>query len=117
VIAAQGLANGGANSLPFVANANLSPTGTNNSPTYTFSISIAQLGLTPNVASTIFLFGTYISNSSYRSDEAVAGNDVGQQGWNTFLQTEFVTYRTLPAPSTLALLGLGGLIAGRRRNS
>src|SRR6267378_1508597 len=79
------LANGGANSLNFVSSVNLNPTGNNNSPTYTFSLNVAQLGLTPNSGATFSLLGTYISDSGYRSDEAMAGNDVGAQGWNPFL--------------------------------
>src|SRR5438046_1661717 len=42
------LANGGANSLNFVSSVNLTPTGNANSPTYTFSFSVSQIGLTPN---------------------------------------------------------------------
>src|SRR5439155_17339968 len=34
------LANGGGNSLPFVSSVNLNPTGTNSSPTYTFSFNL-----------------------------------------------------------------------------
>src|SRR5882762_10388635 len=67
------LANGGANSLSFVASVNLNPTGTPNSPTYTFSFNVSQIGLTPNSGSTFKLFGTYTSNSGFRSDEALAG--------------------------------------------
>src|SRR5436190_16662818 len=71
------LANGGANSLNFVASVNLNPTGTPNNPTYTFSFNVSQIGLTPNSGQTFLLFGTYTSNSGFRSDEATAGNDVG----------------------------------------
>jgi hypothetical protein len=112
------LANGGNNSLNFVASVNLNPTGNNNSPTYTFSFNVSQIGMTPNSASTFFLLGTYISNSGFRSDEAVAGNDVGVQGYNPFLGTAFVSYTIVPEPSSLALLGLSfGLWALRRRKS
>src|SRR2546421_11070982 len=41
------LANGGANSLNFISSVNLNPTGNNNSPTYTFSFNVSQIGLTP----------------------------------------------------------------------
>src|SRR5438105_5332841 len=83
------LANGGANSLNFVSSVNLNPTGNNNSPTYTFSFNVSQIGITPGSGATFKLFGTYIADSGYRSDEATAGNDVGAQGWNPFLQTAF----------------------------
>src|SRR5438093_3370809 len=95
------LANGGNNSLNFISSVNLNPTGNNNSPTYTFDINVSQLGLTPNSGTTLGLFGTYISNSGFRSDEAVAGNDAGTQGWNPFLVTAFATYTIVPEPSTL----------------
>jgi len=111
------LANGGANSLNFVSSVNLNPTGNNNSPTYTFSFNVSQLGIVPNSGATFTLLGTYTSNSGFRSDEAMAGNDVGAQGWNPFLQTAFVSYTIVPEPSSAALLGLGAaaLIAWRRR--
>ena len=106
------LANGGGNSLNFVASVNLNPTGNNNSPTYTFSFNVSQIGLTPNSGATFGLLGTYISNNGFRSDEAVAGNDVGAQGWNPFLGTASVTYTVVPEPGVLALFGLGAAMAG-----
>jgi len=115
------LANGAGNSLPFVNTANLVPTGTPANPTYTFSFNVADIGLVPNSGATFRLFGTYTSNSGYRSDEAVAGNDVGPgQGWNPFLQTAMSSYTivAVPEPATLSLLGLaalGALAAHRRR--
>jgi hypothetical protein len=111
------LANGGANSLNFISSVNLNPTGNNNSPTYTFSFNVSQIGITPNSGATFGLLGTYISNSGYRSDEAVAGNDVGSQGWNPFLQTAFVSHPIGPKPCAAALLGLGAaaLLAFQRR--
>jgi len=111
------LANGGANSLNFVTSVNLNPTGNNNSPTYTFSFNVSQIGIAPNSGATFSLMGTYISNNGYRSDEAVAGNDVGTQGWNPFLQTALATYTIVPEPSVMALLGISGLagLLGMRR--
>lgn len=105
------LADGGNNSLPYITSVNLSPTGTATAGTYTFSFSLADIGLTPGSGESFNLFGTYISNSGYRSTEAIAGDDTGTSGWNAFTQTGFATYTTTPAPepSTLALLGLSGL--------
>lgn len=112
------LANGGANSLGFVSSANLSPTGTPNSATYTFSVSLASIGLT--AGQSLGLFGTYISNTGYRSDEGVLGTATGTQGYNNFTQTTFATYTTtaVPEPSTM-MLGLSGVATFfllRRRN-
>jgi hypothetical protein len=101
------LANGGANSLNFINSVNLNPVGNNNSPTYTFSFNVSQIGITPGSGATFTLFGTYISDSGYRSDEAIAGNDVGTQGWNPFTQTAFASYTIVPEPSALALVSLG----------
>lgn len=110
------LFNGGGNSLGFVSSANLSPTGNNSSATYTFSISLASIGVTPG--NTFGLFGTYISNTGYRSDEALAGNATGTQGYNSFTQTSFGTYTVaaVPEPGTFALAGSGlALLAMLRR--
>ena len=111
------LANGGANSLGFVNSVSLTPTGTPTSPTYTFSLNLADIGLTPGAGQSFEIFGTYTSNSGYRSDEAVAGNDVGAQAWNPFLQTGFSTYTTVPEPSTMVLgaAGMATLLLLRRR--
>lgn len=111
------LANGGANSLGFVSSANLTPTGTSGNATYTFSLSLANIGIT--AGQSIKLFGTYTSNSGYRSDETLPGNAVGTQGWNPFTQTSFVTYTTtaVPEPTSLVLgaSGLALLYVIRRR--
>jgi len=112
------LANGGANSLNYINSANLNPTGTATSSSYTFSFNLADIGLTPGAGQSIELFGTYISNTGYRSTEAILGNDAGSQGWNPFLQTAFVSYTTVPEPALPALIGASGLLAAafaRRR--
>ena len=112
------LANGGANSLNFVSSVDLVPIGDGNSGTYTFSFNLSQIGITPNTAFTFDLLGTYISNSGYRSDEALPGNVTGTQGWNAFTQTGLGTYSVVPEPSSLSILGAGAgltLLGLRRR--
>jgi hypothetical protein len=76
------------------------------------------LGLTANAGQSFEVFGTLVSESGYRSTEAIAGNDSGTQGWNPFTETSFVTYTTVPEPSTIALgaAGLVTLLAMRRRH-
>jgi hypothetical protein len=110
------LVNGGANSLPFITSVNLNPTGTNSSPTYTFSFPVSDIGLTPNSGATFQLFGTYISNSGYRSSEALPGNDSGSSGWNPYTQTAGASYTIVPEPSSLLLAGAGllALLIGKR---
>ncbi len=100
-----GLNNGGNNSLNFITGAAQSGT----SP-YTLTVPLVDLGLTPGAAQSFGLFGTFISETGYRSTEALAGNDTGSQGWGTTVtQTSFATYVTVvPEPSTV-LLGASGL--------
>jgi len=113
------LANGGANSLPFISSVNLSPTGADTQGTYTFSFNLSSIGLTSGQS--FELFGMQISQTGYSSPEALGGNLSGANGWgNTQTETSFATYTTtaVPEPTTLALAGLGGLatlIAARRR--
>src|SRR5437016_2658903 len=98
-----GLANGNNNSLNFVSSVNLNPTGTAGSATYTFSFGLSQIGLTPGAGQSFRMMGTYISDSGFRSDEALPGDDTGTQGWNPFLVTQTADYTTtaVPEPSTL----------------
>jgi hypothetical protein len=114
------LNNGGANSLNFISTVNLNPVGSSSSATYTFSFDASQIGLTPFGGQSFQLFGTYTSDSGFRSDEAIAGNDSGTQGWNPFTQTGVGNYTlAVPEPSTIALASLGGigaLLALKRRN-
>jgi hypothetical protein len=110
------LANGGNNSLNFVASVNLNPTGNNNSPTYTFNFNVSQIGLAPNSGQSFAMLGSYTSNSGYRSDEALPGNLVGAQGWNPFLGTSSASYAIVPEPTSIALCLLGTIgFALRRR--
>ncbi len=83
------LVNGG--TFPFVDTVNLSPLN-NSGPVYAFSFPASDIGLTPGVSGSFKLFGTYISNTGYRSGEAVAGNLTGTPGWQPFTQTSFTNY-------------------------
>lgn len=111
------LANGGANSLPFKQSVNLSPLGPVTAPVFTFSFSLANIGLTPGAGQSFNLFGTFVSNTGNRSGEALAGNDLVDpsvapltKGFVPFTQTAFASYTTVPEPSTLAILGLSSLL-------
>jgi len=109
-----GLADGGGNSLNYLNTVNLSNIGNVSAATYDFSFNLADIGNPTSFG----LFGTYISDTAYRSDEFLPGNANGTQGVNPFTQTAFGVY-TIPEPSTLALLclpGLAALVHFRRRS-
>jgi MYXO-CTERM domain-containing protein len=109
------MANGGANSLPYIDSVNLSPTGTDAQGAYTFSFPLAEIGLT--AGQSFEIFGTYVSDTGYRSSETIAGNDTGTQGWSPYTQTSYATFITVPEPSSLILgaAGFGALVLIRRR--
>ena len=112
------LANGGANSLPYIDSLNLNPTGTDAQGTYTFSFTLADVGLT--AGQSFDLFGLQVSDTGYSSPEALGGTLTGSSGWGgTQTETSFSTYTTtVPEPSTLAICGLSGLavlLAVRKR--
>src|SRR5256886_14558168 len=79
-------------SLPFLGSVNLNPTGNSASSTYTFSFDVSQIGLSPNSGQSIRLLGTYISNTGFRSDEALAGDLSRRQGWNDFTGAPDASY-------------------------
>jgi MYXO-CTERM domain-containing protein len=112
------LANGGANSQNFITSVNLSPTGSDTQGTYSFSLDLTSIGLTPNAGQSIELFGLQVSPTGYSSPEALGGTLTGTSGWNnTQTETSFSTYVATPEPSTMALgaAGLGSLFLLRRR--
>src|SRR5436853_302939 len=76
---------------------NENPVGTSTSPTYTFSLPLSSIGITPGNKSFTML-GTYISNSGFRSDEFIAGNGTGTQGWNPFVGTTAAQYTSTVTP-------------------
>src|SRR5437016_1449651 len=94
------LVNGKNNSLQFKIAVNLNPSGVNNATSYSFSFKFSDIGLTSPQG--FKLFGTYISNSGYRSGEAIAGNIRGTPGWSPFVQLTNATYGT-PASGTTVL--------------
>src|SRR5213078_473861 len=110
---------GGNNSFGFIGSVNLNPTGNNSSSSYTFSFDVSQIGLSPNSGQSIRLLGTYISNTGFRSDEALAGDVSGVQGWNPFTGTADAPYAIVPEPSTglLFVLAAFGAVLGRRRRA
>ena len=101
-----GLANGGNNSLNFITG-----TAQSGSAPYTLTIPLSDLGIT--AGQSLEAFGTLVSETGYRSSEAIAGNDTGTQGWNPYTQTSFATITTVPEPTTLALLGISSVATMR----
>jgi len=106
------LANGGANSLGYIASVNVTPVGTANAATYTFSLPVSQLGLTANSGATFRILGTYISSTGFRSNEALPGNVAGTQGWNPFTSSDDVSY-----PISLAVTNANDSGAGSLRQA
>ena len=107
------LANGGANSQNFVSSINLSPTGSDAQGTYSFSLNLSDLGLTPGAGQSIELFGLQVSTTGYSSPEALGGNLSGTSGWgNAQTENSFSTYTTavVPEPSSAALWTLSGVV-------
>jgi hypothetical protein len=98
------LASGGNNSLVYLGSVNLAPL--NNSGTYTFSFPAALIGMIPGVRSIIQAFGTYVRTDGSRSNEAIAGDLCGTQGWNPFTQTAYASF-TSDAGAVLVKLPLG----------
>ncbi len=103
------LANGGANSLGYIASVNVTPVGTANAATYTFSLPVSQLGLAANSGATFRMLGTYISSTGFRSNEAIPGNVAGTQGWNPFSSSGEVSYPISLAVTNNNDSGVGSL--------
>jgi hypothetical protein len=84
------LANGGSNSLEFKTAVNLVPPAGNNAAAYAFSFQFSDIGL--NSAQGFKWFGTYISNTGFRSGETVGGTIEGGGGWSQGNQVTTATY-------------------------
>src|SRR5579884_1189218 len=98
-----GLTNGGSGSLPFIANANLTPSTGSGPGVFTFSFPLSALGLPSGpsvVGKTITLGGTYISATGYRSPEAICGDTDGTSGWNPTAETAVGSYLIGEQPTT-----------------
>jgi hypothetical protein len=104
----------------FQKSANLSPTGETQTA-YTFSINVADIGLTANSGESFSFFDTYISETAFRSVETMGASyqNSPAAGWNTFDAADVNSFTTVPEPSTVALLALSALgvagYAARRR--
>ena len=92
---------GGSTMHTYIASANVTPSNINTSPTYTFSVNKADLGLTGGVLGFKFL-GTYISRTAYRADEAIGDPMTGfTQGYNNQTIVSFNTYLSSILPVKL----------------
>jgi trimeric autotransporter adhesin len=104
----------------FQKSANLSPTGEAQTA-YTFSINVADIGLTADSGQSFSFFDTYISETAFRSAETLGAGyqNSPSAGWNTFDAADVNSFTTVPEPSTVALLTLSALgvagYAARRR--
>ncbi len=107
--------------LPFVADLMLTPNNNTTAPTYTFSFSLGDIGLT--AGNTFKITTSYLNaNDAYRSNESIgnglsgtAGDGNGNFARNAAMATNFVT---VPEPSTIVLLSaplLLGVLARRRK--
>ncbi len=107
-----------------------------NTPSSVGSLVTASLSSTGQVASTRFqmdpssnstgVLNSIINSNNYNLNNAISGNNSSQnpmgalQWQNLFIAngatiTVETTFLVVPAPSAMALLGLGGLVATRRR--
>jgi hypothetical protein len=101
--------------FPFITSANLLPApATQTESSYSFSINVADIGLTASSGQSFQFFTSYISESAFRSAETFgAGYDNNPSaGWNNFDINNMNTFTTVPEPSTYALLTLGALALG-----
>lgn len=123
-----GLVGGGSHA--FVNSANLSPTGTNTSPTYAWQIDLSDLGLAPGQS--FDFVATYLNQgNAFRSNEFIgvaAGNFAADNiGANTasLAANSFIRFNSqatpavVPEPGALALLafGAGPAVAALRLRS
>ena len=118
-----------ANTLNFVAGASLTNNGSSNATTYTFTIDLANIGITPNSGATFDFVTTYVQpfggeggDATFRSNEAFGNSTPTNTGFDNTGFTGFNTYVTaVPEPSSLSLLAgpaiLGAWFFVRRRRA
>ncbi len=79
-----------------------------------FSIALADLGLSVGDTFTFDIVSTGGGNDP--GVDHLSNADFATDDWgNTSLAGSFLSYTVVPTPSSLALIGLGGIVAGRRR--
>ena len=101
----------------FGTNVNLSPNNDATAASYTFDWDLADLGI--SYGDSVDFITTYTATSGFRSGEAI-GNDVsGTVGFNPFTSSNTQSFVAVPEASEalIILLGMTGLVAGRRRKS
>jgi hypothetical protein len=93
--------------------------GATSQPFREYSIPLATLGLT-NLSNVDF-FVAYIADSGFGSNESIPAGPINAGGNPGFDGTSpgYTTFDrfVIPAPGSLALLGLGGVVAARRRRA
>ena len=88
------LANGGNNSMTFITDVALDPTGDATADAYTFSFSVSDLGIVPGIGASFQLVGSYLRNDGFRSDEALPGETTGGGGWVPVTATSSASHIT-----------------------
>lgn len=108
--------------LGFVAGVSTDAGRNAQSASFNIAFNLSQIGLA--AGDSFRLVVTYLnSGNAFRSGEFIgsaaagpfaAGSNIGQNPFNLG-SNDFILVNSVPAPGTLALLGLGGLAAARRR--
>lgn len=83
--------------------------------TIKYTINLADLGMVADGSTIYFDVMTTGSNADPGVDH-LSRNTMATPGWGTESTAgNYLAYTLIPSPGTLALVGLGGLVAGRRR--